>query len=661
MKQHKVLGVWSFTLALLIALLAATFPISVNKVEAASSSDKRVNQYSPYLENNQYEPDLDIDYSCAARIVWTSIATDGDSGGIYARNYGTSGSFGPPGPIYQVNTYWQGNEHEPKIAVSYWLDYYVVTWTSDTQDPGANKGVYAKIYKGDDVDPSNLDIGNEFRVNPTTLNNQYESDVSMDVNGNFVVVWTDDGGLDGAGKGVFMRGFDKNGSELFGETQVNTNWMGDQYEPTVSMMYNGNFVVAWTSDDASGEGIYFQSFNSTGGPQGVETQANTYTTDDQHDPDVDIGPLTGFFVITWTSDTQDAGTAGVYAQRFQFPGTWLGTEFQVNITTVNAQYQPAVGVYMGTTYRDFVIAWTSVTQDGFGNGVYKRIYDDNGVPVTGEIRVNGYTPNDQDSPAIEMDDSVIIITVFAGFEHLGGILDDIYLDLESTDDAKSKYDFGDAPDVPVCTYPSWFRSNGARHFDTSNEWLGPWVDIEPDSRQVDRDLFDDGVRIAGSLVPGGTLTITVDISTSGVPGRYNIADPDMVMYLNGWIDWNCDCDWKDPGDKVIGTGSPTGTQMFAGPARVVYTVPVPGDPCCPTWARFRLDYAEDVGLNPQSWTHLSLLQDEGQALYGEVEDYVLPCPPSGVPVFPNWYILALAVVAAGGLSYFMSRRLLKRA
>jgi len=178
-------------------------------------------------------------------------------------------------------------------------------------------------------------------------------------------------------------------------------------------------------------------------------------------------------------------------------------------------------------------------------------------------------------------------------------------------------DFGDARDP---SYPSLLASNGARHLDFGYEWLGPSVNGEIDSKQVDRDEYDDGVRfLDGSIV--------VDIRTSGLAGRYDINDRDKVIYLNAWIDWDRDGDWKDPGDKVIGTGSPTDTQMFAGPAQPVYDISLPLN----TWMRIRLDYAEDVGRNPQPWTDVGLEgldDDEGEAGFGEVEDYIrLSAPP----------------------------------
>ncbi len=197
-------------------------------------------------------------------------------------------------------------------------------------------------------------------------------------------------------------------------------------------------------------------------------------------------------------------------------------------------------------------------------------------------------------------------------------------------------DFGDAPDPK---YPSllktWMLSTAARHFNFTFEWLGDGVDGEIDSKQINMDKFDDGVTIVGALVPGSVLAVTVDIRTSGALGRYDINDPNKVMYLNGWIDWNGDGDWKDTGEKVIGTGSPTRTQKFASPAKPVYNVAVPTGAKPETWMRIRLDYAEDAGANPQPWTDASLKsQSEGAAGFGEVEDWFIPKPVSPPRVPP---------------------------
>ncbi len=169
------------------------------------------------------------------------------------------------------------------------------------------------------------------------------------------------------------------------------------------------------------------------------------------------------------------------------------------------------------------------------------------------------------------------------------------------------------------------------------EWLGANIDNAPDeceAKQVDNDLFDDGVIIWGDLVPGGWLMTTVTISTSGQPGRYVAANPNQWMYLNAWVDWNRDGDWADAGEKIIGAGAPVlGVDAFVGPATPIYGTRIPEwvKPC-DTWLRFRLDYGEDVGTRgaaQPAWTDPSLLEYKGQAAFGEVEDWKvhIECPP----------------------------------
>jgi hypothetical protein len=171
--------------------------------------------------------------------------------------------------------------------------------------------------------------------------------------------------------------------------------------------------------------------------------------------------------------------------------------------------------------------------------------------------------------------------------------------------------------------------DGASHVDWNYEWLGESVNGEIDSKQTYGDEFDDGVKAQFYVVyppidHSVVLRLWITITTSGQLGRYNISDPNKVMYLNAWIDWNQDYDWADDGEKIIGTNSPTGTQNFTGPGTAYYSMLTPVSAWLGrNWLRVRLDYGEDVGENPQSWTDVSLDQYKGQAMFGEVEDYQL--------------------------------------
>jgi hypothetical protein len=86
-------------------------------------------------------------------------------------------------------------------------------------------------------------VGGEFVVNGYTTGFQAWSDVAIDADGDFVIVWGSPG-QDGSGQGIFGRRFSASGASG-PEFQVNTYTTGDQIYPSVGSDGAGNFVVSW--------------------------------------------------------------------------------------------------------------------------------------------------------------------------------------------------------------------------------------------------------------------------------------------------------------------------------------------------------------------------------------------------------------------------------
>jgi hypothetical protein len=82
--------------------------------------------------------------------------------------------------------------------------------------------------------------------------------------------------------------------------------------------------------------------------------------------------------------------------------TSLGNEFRVNTYTTDAQDLPAVAMDQA---GDFVKTWESNGQDGDVYGVYAQRYNAAGVAQSGEFRVNTYTTSEQSVPSVAMDDA----------------------------------------------------------------------------------------------------------------------------------------------------------------------------------------------------------------------------------------------------------------
>jgi hypothetical protein len=160
--------------------------------------------------------------------------------------------------------------------------------------------------------------GTEFSVNTYTTNNQRNPSIGMDSDGDFVIA-LNSSGQDGSNNGVYAQRYNSAGAPQGTEFLVNTYTASDQRNPSIGMDSDsdGDFVIAWQSrnQDGSAFGVYAQQYNSAGAPQGTEFLVNTYTTSYQYNPSVGMDN-DGDFVIAWESYGQDGSGWGVYAQRY---------------------------------------------------------------------------------------------------------------------------------------------------------------------------------------------------------------------------------------------------------------------------------------------------------------------------------------------------------
>lgn len=154
-------------------------------------------------------------------------------------------------------------------------------------------------------------------------------------------------------------------------------------------------------------------------------------------------------------------------------------------------------------------------------------------------------------------------------------------------------DFGDAP----APYPTLSADNGASHRLVAGIYMGSLIDKEDDGQptvNADGDDLnnlddDDGVTFNNVLIPSGSGDIDVVVSVDG--------------YLNGWVDFNQDGDWNDPGENVVGD-----QWVIAGVNNLIFPIPAAASNGA-TYARFRFD-TDSYGWQPT-----------GPAPEGEVEDY----------------------------------------
>lgn len=179
-----------------------------------------------------------------------------------------------------------------------------------------------------------------------------------------------------------------------------------------------------------------------------------------------------------------------------------------------------------------------------------------------------------------------------------------YADVNFGNSDNGGFDWGDAP----TPYPTLKSADGPRHAILPGFGLGvdagdgltALVDGEPDgiphanALGDDNDNLDDenGVVFVTGLTPGRTSMVNVTVSTGS----------SAAGMLQGWIDFNRNGSWADPGEQVF-RNLPLGTGVHALEINVPSSA-IPGS----TFARFRYGYESNLPYTGYSYA-------------GEVEDH----------------------------------------
>jgi hypothetical protein len=291
------------------------------------------------------------------------------------------------GPEFRVNTFITSDQWFPSVAS--WNDgSFVVVWQTTDQD-GDGQGIYGRRYNA-----AGNPAGTEFRVNTKTEGDQLWPSVATLVDGGFVVVWNS---FNGANSQVRAQRFNTAGTPIGQEFRANTTTAYFLFAAKVAALKDGGFVAVWTSidQDGSGTGISGQRFDAAGRRAGAEFRVNTTTDNEQESPSVAVLG-NGSFVVTWTSHRNNLAATDIHGQRFRADGKPLGPEFRVNTFRMGCQCSASVAA-LGE--KDFVVTWSSLGQDGSGEGVYGQRYNAQGR-AGAEFRVNGITAGDQGMPSV---------------------------------------------------------------------------------------------------------------------------------------------------------------------------------------------------------------------------------------------------------------------
>lgn len=396
------------TCAGVLALASLTAPRPLAAQVSPNGGQFQVNTFT---SGAQRYPAAATDGQGRVVVVWDR----GDGSTVSGRRFAASGL--PAGAEFVISQYPAGFQSNPRYEVAAdGAGRFVAAWSS-YDSPGNDTGlsIQARRYAAD-----GSPAAAQFQVNTFTTDNQTEPDIAAAAtDGRFVVVWTSEGSVGNDTEGTSIQGrlFNASGTPL-ATFQVNNVTTNDQSQPAVAMAPGGSFVVAWKSyTDGDQSGIQARRFSSGGAPVDSQFLVNSYTTGVQGDPDVAIDPQ-GRFVVAWTSNeaTGDADIESVQARRFAANGSPAAAQFQVNQITTGAQQRPSVAT---DGAGNFVVAWESESGDGDTTSARARRYLANGTALSAEFQVNTYTTSYQETTAVTADAAGNFTVVWNSFGSTG--------------------------------------------------------------------------------------------------------------------------------------------------------------------------------------------------------------------------------------------------
>jgi hypothetical protein len=366
------------------------------------------------LAGDQARPQLGLGVS-GGYLVWQDNITDGDGLGISALRLDSSfsGSLSP----FRVNSIGAGVQENPQVSL-FNGGGAVFVWQGGHQ---GFQHIYARF-----LSAGNLWLGGDLQVNTYSNNAQISPVVTTLANSNVVVAWASfNQAAPTSMQDVYAQVLSPAGQKVGGEFQVNQFISYNQRDPAVAALSDGRFVLAWVSEQqrsldaasdtagASGTAsvdVYARIFAANGTPVGAEFLVNT-SSNYCSSPHV-AAASGGKFMVVWAERNRVADTNGWDIWGATYSSAGIGSAARcINSTRYGDQYLPSIS-WDG---MDYLVAWTSLGQDGSREGIFGRFVHDDGSPDGGEFQVNTTSINQQMQPTVASDGQGRFLAAWTSF------------------------------------------------------------------------------------------------------------------------------------------------------------------------------------------------------------------------------------------------------
>ena len=393
----------------LVACLGAlAAPVSVQALGYAPEGGEY--KTAGTLSGDQLEARLSIKPS-GGYVVWRDNITDGEGYGISARKLDSSltGSLS----TFRVNQIGVDDQEQPQVSLLN-SGGAAFIWQSGKQ---GFQHIYGRILGADGTWATG-----DIPVSTATNVNQMGAAMATLANGNVVVTWASYGqAAANSMQDVYLQILTPTGAKFGGETLLNQATAYNQRSVSVSPLSDGRFIAVWVSEQQRFENsvdVYGRIYSATGTPATSEFLINSGTNvcaNPSVAPSADGG-----FAVAWSEmDLESISNRwDIFARPFSATSIG-GVTRRVNTFTTGDQ----VGPKISSLGSEYLVAWTSVGQDGSREGVYAQYLKGDGAAVGNELRVNTSTVSQQMYPALASDGSSRFVAVWSGYVGSGASLD----------------------------------------------------------------------------------------------------------------------------------------------------------------------------------------------------------------------------------------------
>ncbi len=222
-----------------------------------------------------------------------------------------------------------GNAEVPQIAVDS-SGNAIAVWR---QSNGAWYDIWANRFDG-----VALKWGVATLIEMENLGHAYSPHVAAGPSGNVIAVWSQD---DDQQSNIWANRFDGATLKWEGATRIETENLGDADGPHVAVDPSGNIIVVWYQFDGTQDNIHANRFDGVNLKWGEATLIETDNLGNAYNPEVVIDPLGNAIVVWYQSDgTRD----NIHANRFDSGTLKWGTPTLVEIDNLGSAERPHIAV-----------------------------------------------------------------------------------------------------------------------------------------------------------------------------------------------------------------------------------------------------------------------------------------------------------------------------